>query len=155
YLRQVLASNEELGELYSDLLFNTSGFFRDPAQFDALTSLVFPRLLQGRRREAPIRIWVPGCGTGEEVYSLAICLLEYLEERAAESEAQIFAPDIDAGAIGRARHASSPPSIARQVSSQRLERFFWSTDKSYQVQRDVRDLIVLAHHNLGDDPPFS
>jgi len=155
YLGQVLASSEELGALYGDLLFRAGELFRDPAQLEALATVVFPRLLADRPREAPVRIWVPGCGTGEEVYSIAICLLEYLGDRAADHEVQVFATDIDAGAIGRARHASYPPSIAHQVSPQRLERFFSPTDHGYQVQRAVRDRIVFAHHHLGDDPPFS
>jgi PAS domain S-box-containing protein len=155
YLRQVQTSTDEIGALYRDLLFSAAGFFHDPAQFDALTSVVFPRLLEQRSRGAPLRIWVPGCATGEEVYSIAICLLEYLGDRAADHEIQIFATDIDAGAIGRARHAIFPPSIERQLSPQRLQEFFWASTTGYQVQRAVRDLVVLAHHNLGEDPPFS
>jgi chemotaxis methyl-accepting protein methylase/signal transduction histidine kinase len=155
YLRQVQASTTELGALYGDLLFSVTGFFHDPAQFDALTSVVFPQLLAQRSAEAPLRIWVPGCATGEEVYSIAICLLEHLGDRAADHEIQIFATDIDAGAIGRARHATYPLSIERQVSPQRLQRFFLPSDKGYQLQRAVRDLVVLAHHNLGEDPPLS
>jgi PAS domain S-box-containing protein len=155
YLRQVQTSSDELGALYRDLLFSSAGFFRDPAQFDALTSRVFPSLLHQRTRGVPLRIWVPGCASGEEVYSIAICLLEYLGDRAADHEIQIFATDIDTEAISRARQATYPPSIARQVSPRRLQQFFWPSDHSYQVQRAVRDLVVLAHHNLGEDPPFS
>jgi PAS domain S-box-containing protein len=155
YLRQVQTTTAELGALYSDLLFSSSGFFRGPAQFEALTSLVFPRLLDRRSIGAPFRIWVPGCAGGEEVYSIAICLLECLGERTADLEIQIFATDIDAAAISRARHAIYPPSIEHQVSPSRLQQFFWPSDKGYQVQRAVRDLVVLAHHDLGEDPPFS
>ncbi|HEX3478336.1 MAG TPA: CheR family methyltransferase, partial [Kofleriaceae bacterium] len=155
YLRQVQTSTDELGALYRDLLFSSGAFFRDTAQFDALTSVVFPRLLDQRGRHAPLRIWVPGCGSGEEVYSIAICLLEHLGDRAAGHEVQIFATDVDAAAIARARHAIYPRSIERQVSPQRLQQFFWPSDHGYQVQRMVRDLVVLAHHNLGKDPPFS
>ncbi|HEX8113971.1 MAG TPA: CheR family methyltransferase [Kofleriaceae bacterium] len=155
YLRQVQTTSAELGALYGDLLFSATGFFRDPAQFDALTSVVLPRLFDQRTVATPLRIWVPGCGTGEEVYSIAICLLEYLGDRAVDHEIQIFATDIDAGAIARARQAIYPPSIARQLSPERLQQFFWPSDSGYQVQRAVRDLVVLAHHNLGEDPPFS
>src|SRR4051812_34746145 len=155
YLGRVQTTTDELGALYGDLLFSASRFFRDPAQFDALTSMVFPQLLQQRGPGAPLRIWVPGCAGGEEAYSIGICLLEYLGDRAADHEIQIFATDIDSGAIGRARQALYQPSIEREVSPQRLRQFFWPSDKGYQVQRAVRDMVVLAHHNLGEDPPFS
>jgi two-component system CheB/CheR fusion protein len=155
YLKFIESNTAELNVLYSDLLIGVSGFFRDREPFDALKTLVFPRLLEHRSPDIPIRVWVPGCSTGEEAYSIAMCLLEYLGDRASEHKIQIFATDIDDHALARARLAIYPASIDIDVSSDRIQRFFSQQEKGYQVSRQVRDLIVFARHNIGKDPPFS
>ena len=155
YLRHVEGHPDELGVLYSELLFCVTGFFNHPAQFDALTSQVFPMLTADRAPGAPLRIWVVGCATGEEAYSIAICLREYLDERALGCPVQIFASDIDDRAIARARQGLYPSSIERQLSPQRLLRFFIPAEGGFQIKRTIRDMVVFARHNVAEDPPFS
>src|SRR5258705_3335697 len=138
YSRDLEKNHEEANALCESFFITVTKFFREPAVFDEMTKKVFPTLVKNRGREDPIRIWVPGCSTGEEAYSIAICLMEFLGDRAADREIQIFATDIDAGAIARARQASYPRSIERQVSPQRLQRFFWPSDHGYQLQRAIR-----------------
>ncbi len=155
YLRLLETKGEELPILYSDLLIGVTGFFRDREPFEAFKTIVFPRLLDTRSPDAPIRIWVPGCATGEEAYSIAMCLLEYLNGRPAGFKVQIFGTDIDDHALARARQALYPQNIELDVSPERLQRFFSRQDKGYQVSRQLRDMVMFAHHNLGKDPPFS
>jgi two-component system, chemotaxis family, CheB/CheR fusion protein len=155
YLSFVADTPGELAALYDDLLIGVTGFFRDREPFELLKTVVFPRLLEGRTADLPIRIWVPGCSTGEEAYSVAICALEALDGRPAAPRIQIFATDIDDDALAFARHASYAKHLALDLPPDRLQRFFSQADNSYQVSRQVRDLVVFAHHNLGKDPPFS
>jgi two-component system CheB/CheR fusion protein len=156
YLTLVESNPDERNILYSDLLIGVTGFFRDRDPFEALKSVVFPRLLENRSPDVPIRIWVPACATGEEAYSLAICILEYMNDRPGTgTTVQIFGTDIDEQALARARLATYPKSIELDVSPERLQRFFSQHDKGYQVSRQVRDMVVFARHNLGRDPPFS
>ena len=155
YVKYVHSNAAELNVLYSDLLIGVTGFFRDQEPFEALKALVFPRLLENRNPDVPIRIWVAGCATGEEAYSLAICLLEFLGERAPNYRIQLFATDIEEKSLTRARLAVYPQNIALDVSPERLQRFFTYSDKGYQVHRAVRDMVVFARHNLTRDPPFS
>jgi chemotaxis methyl-accepting protein methylase len=145
----------ELRCLCKDLLIGVTSFFRDGEPFEALKNVVFPRLVEGRSTDIPIRVWVAGCSTGEEAYSVAIALLEFLGERAGAYRIQIFATDIDDDALARARAAVYPTNIDLDVSPGHLQRFFVRTDRGYQVSRQVRDLVVFARHNLGKEPPFS
>jgi two-component system CheB/CheR fusion protein len=155
YLSFLASDGNELRSLYNDLLIGVTSFFRDTEPFDALKNVVFPRLLENHPADAPIRIWVAGCSTGEEAYSITISLIEFLGERATRHKIQIFATDVDDDALSRARFATYPASIEIDVSPERLQRFFVRTDKGYQVARPVRDVVVFARHNLGKDPPFS
>ncbi|HTR52744.1 MAG TPA: CheR family methyltransferase [Kofleriaceae bacterium] len=155
YIRFLDSNSAELAVLYADLLIGVTNFFRDHEPFDALKTVVFPRLFEKRSAESPIRIWVPGCATGEEAYSIAISLVEYLDHVAGTRRVQIFATDIDEHALARARQAVYPPSIEVDVSSDRLQRFFVPHDKGYEVSRPIRDMVVFARHNVGKDPPFS
>jgi len=155
YLRFLETSPTELDILYSDVLIGVTSFFRDPDAFQYLKEVVFPRLLVERTPEQPIRIWVAGCATGEEAYSVAIILLEVLGERALGCRIQIFATDLDDDALDVARHGIYPPSTVKDLSPDRLQRFFARTENGYQVSRQLRDLVVFARHNLGKDPPFS
>jgi two-component system CheB/CheR fusion protein len=155
YLKFLEVSGSELSLLYGDLLIGVTGFFRDREPFETLKEVVFPRLLERRSTDMPIRIWVTGCATGEEAYSVAMSLLEYLGDRAASYRIQIFATDIDDQALNRARQGVYPPNIELDVSPDRLQRFFSRHEKGYQVARPIRDMVVFARHNLGKDPPFS
>lgn len=111
--------------------------------------------MKDRSNKTPLRVWVPGCASGEEVYSIAICLLEYLGERASQTQIQIFGSDINASAIETARAGVYVENIARHVSEERLRRFFVLTGNQYRVAQPVRDLCIFARHDVTRDPPFS
>jgi two-component system CheB/CheR fusion protein len=145
----------ELGALSEELLVHVTGFFREPEAFEALRTEVFPRLCEGRRRNTPIRVWVPGCSTGEEVYSLAICLLEYLEGAGLSLPIRVFGTDLSPTIVERARAGRYGESVARELSEARLHRFFVEDEGGYRIRRDVRDLCVFARHDVTQDPPFS
>jgi two-component system CheB/CheR fusion protein len=154
YLRHLEETPGELQRLYRDFLIHVTRFFREPASFEALAAVVSSQLLRNRRDEAPIRIWVCGCATGEEAYSVAIVLLEELGEGVA-APVQIFATDLSEAAIDSARNGFYPDSIAADVSPERLRRFFTRADGGYRVAKQVRDLCVFARQDLASDPPFS
>ncbi|MCO5171604.1 MAG: PAS domain-containing protein [Planctomycetes bacterium] len=155
YLRLVQSSQAELAALYRDLLIGVTSFFRDGEPFDALKASVFPAVLGKRRQDLPVRVWVPGCSTGEEAYSIAIALLEHLGDRAQDLRLQVFGTDIDAMAIERARRGIYPENIALDVSPERLHRFFVKKDGHYQICRRVRDMLVFATQDVTKDPPYS
>ncbi|MGH8059818.1 MAG: CheR family methyltransferase, partial [Candidatus Entotheonellia bacterium] len=152
YLQQ---HRDELDALYHDLLIKVTGFFRDPDTFEALKREVFPSLMHERPSNKPIRIWVPGCASGEEVYSIAICLLEFLGERTFNPAIQVFATDVDEVTLTKARAGRYIENIALDVSPERLRRFFVKVDHYYQISRVVREMCTFSSHNLGKDPPFS
>jgi two-component system CheB/CheR fusion protein len=154
YVQFVRGRPEEVGALFQDILINVTAFFREPATFEALRKRVFPELLRERTSE-PLRIWVPGCSTGEEVYSLAIVLLEYTREIGLECPCQIFGTDLSDAALEKARAGIYPESVTADVSPERLRRFFTRSNGGYQVNRAVRELCVFARQNVTRDPPFS
>jgi two-component system CheB/CheR fusion protein len=145
----------ELQSLFHDVLINVTGFFREPGMFDLLKSRIFPELFRGRTPEPPVRVWVPGCSTGEDVYSICICLLEYMSEKNMEAGLQIFGTDISESVLEKARAGIYPGNIANEVSEDRLRRFFVKVNGTFQIARSVRDMCVFARHNLTKDPPFS
>jgi two-component system, chemotaxis family, CheB/CheR fusion protein len=155
YILYLQSHHSELVELERDLLINVTSFFRDPATFKALKSTVFPQIVTQKSSRVAIRIWVAGCSTGEEAYSLAMCLLEYLEECEIRLPIQIFATDISENAIDLARVGIYKVGMMRGVSSDRLRRFFVEVDDGYQICKSVRELCVFARQNLIADPPFS
>jgi len=155
YIRFMRENPEEVTRLYQDLLIHVTRFFRDPESFKALTVEVFPQLLQQRRGNQPIRIWLPGCSTGEEAYSIAIAFIEFLGDGPNPASVQIFATDVSETAIEQARNGLYPESVAADVSSERLRRFFTRTDGSYRISKLVRDLCVFARQDVTRDPPFS
>ncbi|NTV91222.1 MAG: chemotaxis protein CheB, partial [Clostridiales bacterium] len=152
YLRQ---NPVEVGELYQDLLINVTSFFRDPEAFETLKSLVFPAIMKNRAPGEPVRIWVAGCSTGEEAYSIAIVLMEFLGDDAVNTPIQIFASDINDMLIEKARAGIYPESINADVSLERLRRFFVKVDGGYQINKICRDLCIFARHEMSNDPPFS
>ena len=123
--------------------------------FEELKQTVFPALLENRGLGDAIRIWVPGCATGEEAYSIAICLLEYLDDRKLSVAIEIFATDLSDAAIEKARVGTYKDAALSHVSPQRLARFFTRTERGYQIAANIRDLCVFARHNVAQDPPFS
>jgi len=155
YVQHLRQTPHEAQALRDDLLIQVTEFFRDAGGFEALRRSVFPSLMKARAGDEPIRIWVPGCATGEEAYSLVICLLEFLRERESRPAIQMFATDLSAAAIARARAGTFPASIENEVSADRLRRFFVKTDGRYQVTKAIRDACVFAPHDLTRDPPFS
>ncbi len=156
YADLVVADGEEARALSEEILVHVTSFFRDPELFEVLAKSVFPKLVEGRRRDDPIRVWVPGCASGEEVYSIAIALLEFLEDaKVSEIPLKLFGTDVSLSAIEKARAGTYPLSIEHDVSPGRLQRFFTKRDTSYQIRKDVRDLCVFAKHDATHDPPFS
>ncbi len=155
YIQLLRDRPDEINVLLNDLLINVTDFFRDPLTYQALTKKIFPDLIKGRSSADPLRIWIPGCSTGEEAYSFAICLLEYLGVKAISTPIQIFATDLDETAIEKARTGIYSKSELKNVSQQRLKRFFTKINGSYQVVKAIRDICIYASHNLLKDPPFS
>jgi len=155
YANRLEDDADELTALQRDLLISVTSFFRDPGSFESLKTLVYPRILQGRPPQAPIRVWVPGCATGEEAFSIAITLSEFLRETGASIPVQIFASDISDQAIERARTGKFLENIATDISAERLNRFFTRVDGHYQIDKDLREMCIFTRHNLLTDPPFS
>ena len=155
YVRYLQQSPLEVETLFKEMLIGVSNFFRDPEAFESLKERVIPALFHDKPVDEPVRIWVPGCATGEEAYSLAILLRETLEELKQEYKLQVFATDIDSNAIETARSGIYPESIAVDVSPERLRRFFSKQENSYQVTKTIRDSLIFAEQNVIKDPPFS
>jgi two-component system, chemotaxis family, CheB/CheR fusion protein len=145
----------EVNTLFRDLLIGVTNFFRDAKAFEALEQLVMPRLFEGKGAADTIRVWVPGCATGEEVYSLAIMLRERAEQSHWRAKVQLFATDIDDAALAVARSGRYPDTLLQGVSKERLERFFTSEGTSYVINKPIRDMCVFSSHSVVRDPPFS
>ncbi len=154
YVQYLQTHPIEVQDLYHDILINVTSFFREPASFEALKSQVFPSLLHDHAPDRPIRIWIPGCATGEEAYSLAINLLEFLANQTVKPPIQIFATDISEVAIEQARLGRYPTNRLAAVSPERLRRFFVPTEGGYQISKAVRELCIFACQDLTSDPPF-
>ena len=155
YLALIETDPAEATALYQDFLIRVTGFFRDPESFEGLAQRVFPSLCEGRSPKEPIRIWVPGCATGEETYSIAMALVEYLGERLSPESIQIFGTDVSEAAIEKARAGTYLDTIAQEVSAERLARFFVKADDHYRIAKSIRDLCIFARQDVIRDPPFS
>jgi two-component system CheB/CheR fusion protein len=155
YLTYLQSHAKEVTALYNDILITVTGFFRDPEVYEFLKAKIFPTILKQRAANAPIRIWVPGCATGEEAYSLAITALENLGDMASGTPLQLFATDVSEPAIEKARAGVYPENITANVSPDRLRRFFMKVEGGYQISKSVRDMCIFARQNLLKDPPFS
>jgi len=155
YSRDLEQNREEANALCENCLITVTAFFREPGVFEELKTRVFPALVENRAPGDPIRIWVPGCATGEEAYSIAICLMEFLEDTRLSFGIEIFATDISETAIEKARAGTYTGAALAHVSPQRLARFFTRSERGYQVTKIIRDVCVFARHNVAQDPPFS
>ncbi|MCC3408647.1 MAG: PAS domain-containing protein [Microcoleus sp. PH2017_10_PVI_O_A] len=156
YAEYLLDHPAEVKALYEEILIHVTSFFRDLEVFIRLKEQVFPAITQNKSAEVPIRIWVGGCSTGEEVYSIAMCLLEYLGDRDLKLPIQIFATDISEPAIAQARSGFYLENQMLGVSPERRHRFFVPVEGGgYRISKPVRELCVFARQNLGIDPPFS
>ena len=155
YVKILHRSPQEIEALYRDVLINVTSFFRNPEVFESLREVVYPKILADRSSSDPVRVWVPGCSTGEETYSHAISLVEMLSEMRIEIPMQIFGTDLSENAIHRARIGIYKDSIAREISEIRLRRFFHRVTGGYQISKSIRDMCVFARQNVFSDPPFS
>jgi len=155
YIRFLEKDPGEVDALFKDLLINVTSFFRDAQAFQSLKSKVFPRLIKAHADDLPLRMWVCGCATGEEAYSLAMSVMEYFEQSKTHRQVQIFATDISDTGIEKARAGIYPENISQDVSSERLRRFFSKVNGNYQVHKSICDMCVFARQNVLVDPPFS
>jgi two-component system CheB/CheR fusion protein len=154
YVRLLHEHPAEVGLLFDDILINVTGFFRDPGAFQTLRKKIFPKVVKSKTASTPIRIWVPGCATGEEAYSLAICLHEFLGKRN-ECSIQIFGTDISETMVSRARLGVFSADISQQVGTERLRRYFQRVNGGYQIAKFIRDMCIFARQNVAEDAPFS
>ncbi len=155
YARFLRNHPEEVEALYQDALINVTRFFRNPETFEVLAAKVLPKLLKGRSGQEPLRIWVPGCATGEEAYSIAITIAELAAARGSQIPVQIFGTDLNDECIAKSRAGLYPPGIVADVAPERLDQFFAMVDGNYRISKPIRDMCVFARHNLLTDPPFS
>jgi two-component system, chemotaxis family, CheB/CheR fusion protein len=155
YAKYLREHPEEAQKLYDDVLIPVTSFFRDFEAFEALKAQVYPAILKDKGNKGSIRMWAPGCSTGEETYSLAMTLLEFLGDKASSYQVQIFGTDLNEKGIQKARTGLYRESIAEEISPERIQRFFVKVEGGYRVNKAVRDMCVFARQNLAADPPFS
>ncbi|MFL5295828.1 MAG: CheR family methyltransferase [Phenylobacterium sp.] len=155
YIERLRGDPAEVQHLFQDLLIGVTQFFRDPAEFEVLEREVIPKIFEGKGADDRVRLWVLGCATGEEAYSLAMILREQMAKMDVAPHVQIFATDIDARALAVARSGRYPDSIARQVPPERLARWFVKEGSTYVVVKELREMCIFSPHNLIKDAPFS
>ncbi|HEY1260603.1 MAG TPA: chemotaxis protein CheB, partial [Stellaceae bacterium] len=155
YAEELQQQPDEVRALFRDLLIGVTDFFRDAAAFKALETVVVPKLFEDKGADDELRVWIAGCSTGEEAYSIAILLREYSEKLSSPPKIQIFATDIDETAMATARAARYPASVVKEVSPERLRRFFVQEAGSYRVVKELRDTCIFSTHSVIRDPPFS
>ncbi|HBM62147.1 MAG TPA: chemotaxis protein CheR, partial [Citreicella sp.] len=155
YIAQLREDPAEVMSLFRDLLINVTNFFRDPDAFAVLRTQVIPKLFEGRGAEETIRLWVPGCATGEEVYSLGILMRDHMAGLEGPPRVQIFATDIDEDALAVARAGQYPEPLLTDMDDALRRAFFTKQGSSYTICKEVRDLCIFSPHNVISDPPFS
>ncbi|WP_029038295.1 chemotaxis protein CheB [Salinimicrobium xinjiangense] len=154
YLQHLRENHLEQDILQQDLLIPVTSFFRDEEIFARISSSIFPEIFKNKSGQDSVRIWVAGCSTGQEVYSIAICLLEYIEENNVDVNVQIFGTDINEPAIKKARSGIYRKAEVEDIGPLRLERFFGRRDNDYQINKEVREMCIFSYHNFLKDPPF-
>ena len=155
YSRYLKAHPPEVQSLFKELLINVTSFFRDPDAFAALKRDVLPQMFAGKPEGYVFRVWVAGCATGEETYSLAMLMHEFMAESGQEFKLQFYSTDLDADAIGVARGATYPPNIVQDVAPERLPRFFVKDEDGFRMKKEIREMVVFAVQNVIKDPPFT
>ena len=155
YVERLSREPQEADQLFHDLLIGVTHFFRDPEAFESLEARVLPQIFEGKEPDSQVRVWVPGCSTGEEAYSIAMLLREQMDRLEEPPQVLVFATDVDSHSLEAARQAMYPESTANQVTPERLERFFTKQGNLYQVTREIRELCLFSAHNVIADPPFS
>jgi two-component system, chemotaxis family, CheB/CheR fusion protein len=154
YAQFLRGNTKELDALYSDVLISVTSFFRNPEAFEVLKRKVFPRLLQ-QRGDEPFRVWVLGCSTGQEAYSIAMAFVEAAEKAPRMRKLQVFATDLNDALLDKARHGLYAKNLAQDISQERLRQFFVEEEGGYRVVKSLREMVVFARQNLITDPPFS
>jgi len=155
YARFLKENPPEVQMLFKELLINVTSFFRDPEAFDVLRTEILPQLCKDKKDGSLFRVWVPGCATGEEAYSIAMLLHELMDEKRQEFKVQIYSTDLDEDAIATARAGTFPATIAEDVTPERLRHFFIKDDAGYRVKKEIREMVVFAVQNAIKDPPFT
>ena len=155
YARFLKENPAEVTALFKELLINVTSFFRDADAFGVLQKDILPELCKDKTEQSNFRAWVAGCATGEEAYSIAILLKEWMEENHLEFKVQIYSTDLDDEAIAIARAGIYPPNITQDVTPERLRRFFSKEDTGYRIKKEIREMVVFAIQNVLKDPPFT
>ncbi|WP_281039919.1 CheR family methyltransferase, partial [Mesorhizobium sp. M7A.F.Ca.US.007.01.1.1] len=155
YIDWLKKDAREVMNLFRDLLINVTNFFRDPDAFELLERKIIPQLFEGKTASDTVRVWVPGCATGEEVFSIGILLREHMEKLTVVPRVQIFATDIDEPALAVARAARYPEALLQGLSPERRQRFFNGDGESYVISNEIRELCIFSPHSVIRDPPFS
>lgn len=155
YLRFLQENNDEIERLFNEILINVTHFFRDPEGFKSFKRNVLKYIQNSKSDLSTLRVWVPGCSSGEEVYSVAIIIQEVLEETNKNIDVQIFGTDLDVNSVKLARRGTYPDIIAKDVTKERLKKFFYKKDNLYTIKNNVRDTVVFANHSVLKDPPFT
>ena len=155
YVNYVQSNPNEIRALYQDMLINVTSFFRNPSVFEAMKTVAYPSVLKNRPKDGALRVWTPGCSTGEETYSVAISLLEFLGRRGEQVAMQMFGTDVNEASVAKARTGLYPEDIQGDVSQERLRKYFTRVDSRYRISKSIRDMCIFAQHNILNDPPFS
>ncbi|MBX7174592.1 MAG: PAS domain S-box protein [Pyrinomonadaceae bacterium] len=155
YLEILREKPDEVLSLLKNLLINVTNFFRDKEAFISLEKKVIPSLFEGKKPEDSVRVWIAGCASGEEAYSIAILLTEYASTLPNPPKIQIFASDVDEEAIDEAREGLFTETIVADISPERLKNFFIKEEEGYRIRKSIRELILFSPHNILRDPPFS
>jgi len=155
YSRYLEENPDEVKVLFREILINVTSFFRDPEAFEFLKKKVLPDLIKQKGAYDSFRVWVPGCATGEESYSLAIIIREILDDLEIDCKVQIYSTDIAEDVISIARKGFYPPNVASDISSERLNKFFTREDNGFQVNKEIREMVIYANQDVIKDPPFT
>ncbi|PWR73711.1 chemotaxis protein CheB [Methanospirillum lacunae] len=155
YARYVEEHPDEVKILFREILINVTSFFRDPEAFEFLKTKVLPDLIRNKNEYESLRVWVPGCATGEEAYSLAIIIREVLEDLEKDCKVQIYSTDIAEDVIAVARKGFYPPNITADISPERLKKYFIRQETGFQVNKEIREMVIYATQDLIKDPPFT
>ena len=155
YLRYLQENPHEIDLLFNEFLINVTHFFRDPEAFESLKQDALNEIIKEKSDSDILRVWVPGCSTGEEVYSIAIIIQELLDETSKKIEVQIFGTDLDENSIKTARSGTYPTIISADINPERLIKFFNKQDNSYTIKNNIREMVIFSNHNVIKDPPFT
>ncbi|MDB6034258.1 MAG: cheBR, two-component system, chemotaxis family, CheB/CheR fusion protein [Verrucomicrobiales bacterium] len=155
YLKLLQSQPQEIENLYNDILINVTSFFRNPETFDVLKEKIFPQLIKNCASDQPLRVWVLGCSTGQEAYSIAMAYMEFAASARIQVPLRLFGTDVSEPVLEKARVGLYTPNLVQDLSPERLKRFFVKEEGGFRICKPLRDLCVFARHNVLSDPPFS